>query len=200
MNSWNYDRATAARLGLTLTSSAIDSTLYGAFGQAGSLAYLHAIEPVLRCDGDRAAIPADTGRLQFAIYFHTSTSGRSSARGILPQDHPGHYAVDRQSYRSVSRRSQSPSILRPGLSPERRCTREIDQLKQRLGHARNSPRFFSQEPWQAYQQSLSTEPYLILTALLAVYIVLGILVREPGAPAYHYFYACPRPASVRCSR
>jgi multidrug efflux pump len=28
---------------------------------------------------------------------------------------------------------------------------------------------------QAYQQSLSSEPYLILTALLAVYIVLGIL-------------------------
>ena len=28
---------------------------------------------------------------------------------------------------------------------------------------------------QAFQSSLATEPYLILTALVAVYIVLGIL-------------------------
>ena len=30
-------------------------------------------------------------------------------------------------------------------------------------------------PLQAYQQSLSSEPILVITALLAVYIVLGIL-------------------------
>ena len=41
----------------------------------------------------------------------------------------------------------------------------------------------------AYQQSLGTEPILIVTALLAVYIVLGILYESLVHPADHYFDA-----------
>ena len=47
-------------------------------------------------------------------------------------------------------------------------------MKQRLG-VPTSVRGFFAGTLQAYQQSLSTEPILVLTALLAVYIVLGIL-------------------------
>jgi multidrug efflux pump len=54
------------------------------------------------------------------------------------------------------------------------ATLAIDQVKQKLGTPATVTGFFA-GTLQAYQQSLSTEPVLVLTALLAVYIVLGVL-------------------------
>jgi multidrug efflux pump len=54
------------------------------------------------------------------------------------------------------------------------ATSSINQMKQKLGAPSTLLGFFA-GTLQAYQQSLSTEPLLIVTALLAVYIVLGIL-------------------------
>ena len=54
------------------------------------------------------------------------------------------------------------------------ATREVDEMEQRLGMPSTVRGFFAGTA-QAYQQSLSSEPILILTALLAVFIVLGIL-------------------------
>ena len=42
---------------------------------------------------------------------------------------------------------------------------------------------------QAFQSSLATEPLLIVTALLAVYIVLGILYESYIHPDHHSFHA-----------
>jgi multidrug efflux pump len=50
----------------------------------------------------------------------------------------------------------------------------IDQMQAKLGMPLTIHGFFA-GTLQAYQQSLSTEPMLILTALLTVYIVLGVL-------------------------
>ena len=63
--------------------------------------------------------------------------------------------------------------LAPGLSLSD-ATLEINQLQTRLGMPSTIRGFFA-GTLQAYQQSLSTEPILVTTALLAVYIVLGIL-------------------------
>ena len=49
----SYDRATAARLGIT--PAMIDATLYDAFGQRQVSNYVHAVESVPRRDGSRAA-------------------------------------------------------------------------------------------------------------------------------------------------
>jgi len=54
------------------------------------------------------------------------------------------------------------------------ATASITQMQKRLGAPSTLQGFFA-GTLQAYQQSLGTEPILILTALLAVYIVLGIL-------------------------
>jgi len=54
------------------------------------------------------------------------------------------------------------------------ATLAIQKMQQRLGVPSSIQGFFA-GTLQAYQQSLSTEPMLIVTALLAVYIVLGIL-------------------------
>jgi multidrug efflux pump len=54
------------------------------------------------------------------------------------------------------------------------ATLAIDQMQKRLGAPSTLQGFFA-GTLEAYQQSLGTEPVLVVTALLAVYIVLGIL-------------------------
>jgi multidrug efflux pump len=54
------------------------------------------------------------------------------------------------------------------------ATLAINQMQKRLG-APSSLQGFYAGTLEAYQQSLGTEPVLIMTALFAVYIVLGIL-------------------------
>jgi multidrug efflux pump len=54
------------------------------------------------------------------------------------------------------------------------ATREVTQMEQRLGMPSSVRGFFAGTA-QAYQDSLSSEKYLVATALLAVFIVLGIL-------------------------
>ena len=54
------------------------------------------------------------------------------------------------------------------------ATREVAEMEQRLGLPGTVRGFFSGTA-QAYQQSLASEPILIITALLSVFIVLGIL-------------------------
>jgi len=164
----DYDRNTAARLGLT--PSAIDSTLYDAFGQAPvSLIYtqLNQYYVVLEIAPQFLQTPAGFN----SIYFHTSKAGVVPLAAFT-KDHSGTTPL------TVNHTGLFPSVtvsfnLAPGLSLSD-ATREIDELKQRLGTPLTVRGFFA-GTLQAYQQSLSTEPYLITTALLAVYIVLGIL-------------------------
>jgi multidrug efflux pump len=54
------------------------------------------------------------------------------------------------------------------------ATLAIDQMQRKLGTPTTLQGFFA-GTLLAYQQSLGTEPILVLTALLAVYIVLGLL-------------------------
>ena len=54
------------------------------------------------------------------------------------------------------------------------ATREVSQMEQRLNMPQTVRGFFAGTA-AAYQTSLASEPILIVTALLAVYIVLGIL-------------------------
>jgi len=54
------------------------------------------------------------------------------------------------------------------------ATKEIADIQQKLGMPQSVHGEFS-GTLQAFEQSLTTEPYLVLTAILAVFIVLGIL-------------------------
>src|SRR6185437_15737477 len=54
------------------------------------------------------------------------------------------------------------------------ATREVTQMEQSLGMPATVHGFFAGTA-QAYQQSLASEPILLLTAILSVFIVLGIL-------------------------
>ena len=63
--------------------------------------------------------------------------------------------------------------LAPGVSLGQ-ATRKFRQIQQKLGMPHSIHGQYS-GTLQAFQQSLTTEPYLVITAILAVYIVLGIL-------------------------
>ena len=59
-------------------------------------------------------------------------------------------------------------------------------MEQRLGMPATVHGFFAGTA-QAYQDSLATEKYLVITALLAVFIVLGILYESLVHPTHHHF-------------
>jgi multidrug efflux pump len=170
----NYDRVTAARLGQTAQS--LDTEIYSSFGQSEtSIIYtqLNQYYVVLEVDPKYSQDP--TGLKN--IYFHPTGSSSVTAVGNVPLS-----AVSTNQPNTtplaLNHTSLFPSVtvsfnLAPGLSLSD-ATLAVEQLKQRMGVPATVRGFFA-GTLLAYQQSLSTEPILVLTALLAVYIVLGIL-------------------------
>ena len=164
----NYDRVTAARLGLT--SQALDNTLYGAFGQSEvSVIYteLNQYYVVMEVAPRFWQSPAGLN------YIYPS----ASALGVTPLS----AITTHQSGTTplqVNHTGLFPSVtvsfnLAPGMALSD-ASREITRMQQALGTPSTIRGFFS-GTLQAYQQSLGTEPILVITALLAVFIVLGML-------------------------
>ncbi len=163
-----YDRVTAARLGLTVQS--LDSDLYSAFGQSEvSVIYtqLNQYYVVLELAPQYWQSPAG---LQ-DVYLQSS-GGRSIPLLALATPQTTTTAL------AVNHTGLFPSVtasfnLSPGVSLSD-ATLHIQQMQQRLGTPSSIQGFFA-GTLLAYQQSLSSEPVLVVTALLCVYIVLGIL-------------------------
>ncbi len=163
-----YDRVTAARLGLT--SQAIDSALYSAFGQSeASVIYTQLNQYYVV--------------LEVAPRFFQSPEGlnytypRAAGNGVTPISAVSTFRPSTTPLQ-VNHTGVFPSVtvsfnLAPGLSLSD-ATLAINQLQTKLGLPSTIRGFFA-GTLQAYQQSLATEPILVTTALLAVYIVLGIL-------------------------
>jgi multidrug efflux pump len=165
----SYDRATASRLGLT--PQTIDSTLYDSFGQAQvstmytSLNQYHVVMEV-------APQYWQTPQGLNDVYLNSNT-----ARGEIPLSAVTSYAPFTAPL-SVNHQGQFPSVtvsfnLGPGVALSD-ATREIVQMGQNIGMPSTITGMFS-GTLQAYQASFATLPMLIVTALAAVYIVLGIL-------------------------
>jgi len=164
----NYDRITAAKLGLTAQS--LDAALYGAFGQSEvSIIYtqLNQYYVVLEVAPQYWQTPEGLKD----IYLQSSRGGNipllAVAKGQanttpLAINHTGLFPSVTVSFNLASNVSLSDATLR------------ITQMEKGMGAPATLQGFFA-GTLQAYQQSLGTEPLLILTALLAVYIVLGIL-------------------------
>jgi multidrug efflux pump len=106
-----------------------------------------------------------------AIYLQ-SAAGNSIPLLAVAQPHATTTAL------AVNHTGLFPSVttsfnLAPNVSLSD-ATLRINQMQQRLGTPSTIHGFFA-GTLLAYQQSLSTEPILILAALLSVYIVLGVL-------------------------
>jgi multidrug efflux pump len=163
-----YDRATAARLGLT--SQSLDSSLYSAFGQSEvSLIYteLNQYYVVLEVAPQFWQSPEGLNY----IYPSAKTNGAVPLNAVATSQ-AGSTPLQ------VNHTGLFPSVtvsfnLAPGMSLSD-ATRLVGEMQARLNTPSTLHGFFAGTV-QAYQQSLTTEPILVLTALLAVYIVLGIL-------------------------
>jgi len=164
----HYDRPTAARLGLT--PSSIDSALSGAFGQSQvSLIYtqLNQYYVVLEVAPPYWQSPEGLKN----IYLNTAgngiiplsavTSAQASTTPLLI-NHTSTFPSVTVSFNLATDMSLSDA------------TRLVSQMEQRLNMPQTVRGSFSGTA-SAYQTSLASEPILIITALGAVYIVLGIL-------------------------
>ena len=164
----SYDRPTAARLGIT--PQTMDQSLYGAFGQSEvSIIYtqLNQYYVVLEVapkywqspDGLRSIYLNSSGK--GVVPLAAVSSARASTTPLV-----------------LNHTSSFPSVtisfnLAPGMSLSD-ATRLVTEVQQRLNMPQTVRGFFAGTA-QAYQTSLASEPMLVGTALLAVYIVLGVL-------------------------
>jgi len=169
-----FDRATAAKLGQT--ASSLDSGLYAAFGQSEvSLIYtqLNQYYVILEVAPQYWATPAGLKD----IYFHTGGASSTTASGNTPLFTMAKASANTTPL-ALNHTGLFPSVtvsfnLGPGVALSD-ATEEINDMQQRLGTPSTVRGFFAGTA-AAYQASLSSEPVLVVTAILAVYIVLGIL-------------------------
>ena len=163
-----YDRDTASRLGIT--PQMIDNSLYEAFGQAQVSTMYTAINQyhvVLEVEPKYWQSPVNLND----VYI------RAAQGKIVPLSAIAHYEPSTAPL-AVNHQGQYPSVtisfnLTPGVALSD-ASRAILTLEQKIGMPSTITGMFS-GTLQAFQSSLATEPFLIITALMAVYIVLGIL-------------------------
>jgi multidrug efflux pump len=163
-----YDRDTASRLGIT--PQMLDNSLYEAFGQAQVSTMYTAINQyhvVLEVEPKFWQSPVNLSD----VYIR-ATQGK-----VVPLSAVAHYEPSTAPL-AVNHQGQYPSVtisfnLAPGVALSD-ASRAILAMEQKIGMPNSITGMFS-GTLQAFQSSLATEPFLIITALMAVYIVLGIL-------------------------
>jgi multidrug efflux pump len=162
------DRDTASRLGIT--PQTLDNALYDAFGQRQvSTMYrpLNQYHVVMEVAPQFQQTPE---ALQ-DIYLR-STSGSPVPLAAFTHYEPSNTPL------AVNHQGQVPSVtisfnLAPGVSLGE-ATQAIEEAERTIGFPPTITASF-QGTAAAFQDSLSSEPILILTALVTVYIVLGML-------------------------
>jgi multidrug efflux pump len=170
------DRDTSSRLGIL--PQAIDDTLYDAFGQRQiSTIYtqLNQYHVVLEAAPGFQQNPDSLKN----IYVKSSTGAEvplSAFTTMQPTNAP----------LSINHQGQFPVVtlsfnLAPGVSLGA-ATRVIEQAKQDILMPTSVNTSF-QGTAAAFQNSLSSEPWLILAAIITVYIVLGVLYESYIHPA-----------------
>jgi multidrug efflux pump len=162
------DRSTASRLGVS--PAAIDTTLYSAFGQRQvSTMYtgINQYHVVLNVMPEFQQSPADLTH----IYV------RSNNGTPIPLSTFTHFRTTLNSL-AVNHQGQFPSItlsfaLAPGVALSD-AVDAVETAQEEIGMPANVHGAFAGTA-QVFQSSLRSEPLLILAALVAVYIVLGML-------------------------
>jgi multidrug efflux pump len=171
----SYDRVTAARLGQTPQS--LNSSLCSAFCQSEvSVIYtqLNQYYVVMEVAPQYWQDPSGLNN----IYFTPSKSSSAAGLNMVSPLFTTVKAHTNTTPLQVAHTGLFPSVtvsfnMRTGASLSD-ATREVSQMEQNLGLPGTVRGFFAGTA-QAYQQSLSTLPILVVTALLSVFIVLGIL-------------------------
>jgi multidrug efflux pump len=163
-----YDRDTAARLGIQ--PAAIDNALYDAFGQRQvSTMYrqLNQYHVVMEVPPDFQQNPSALRNI-----YVVSSNGAQVPLSAIAHYEPNNSAL------AVTHQGQFPSTtISFNLAPTSSlgdAVKAIETAERNMGFPSTIHASFSGTA-AAFQESLRNEPWLILAALVAVYIVLGIL-------------------------
>jgi multidrug efflux pump len=166
--SVEIDRDTASRLGVT--AQAVDAALYDAYGQefaATTFTQLNEYHVVLEAAAPYRATPDSLD----GIYVKSNTGAAVPLRAFAK-------AVPTQTALSINHHGQFPAVtISFNLAANASLGPAVDAVnKAELGiHLPPSVHADFQGTAQAFTASLQNEPLLVLAALFAVYVVLGIL-------------------------
>jgi hydrophobic/amphiphilic exporter-1 (mainly G- bacteria), HAE1 family len=164
------DRDQAARFGIQ--PSLIDATLYDAFGQREVTQYftqLNSYHVVLEITPGMQSDPNTLNKL----YIKSPATGQQ-----VPLSTFVHYDTHHVGYLSVAHQGQFPAVtLSFNLAPGAALGDAVDAINRAALDVRlpGSISGTFQGTAQAFQDSLKSEPLLILAALVVVYIILGML-------------------------
>jgi HAE1 family hydrophobic/amphiphilic exporter-1 len=164
------DRAAAARFGISPAD--IDSAIYNQIGQRQITQYftqLNSYHVIVEGPPQVQATPGVFG----SVYLMSPLTNKPVPLSLFVKVNP-----NATSALTINHQSQFPAAtlsfnLAPGVSLGK-ATQAVEAARTRLGAPRSLSGSF-QGTAQAFQQSLSSEPILIAAAVLAVYIILGIL-------------------------
>ncbi len=164
------DRDQAARFGIQ--PALIDATLYDAFGQREVTQYftqLNSYHVVLEITPSLLGDPNSLGR----IYIKSPITNQQVPLSTFTRYDTGH-----TSYLSINHQGQFPAVtLSFNLAPGVSLGEAVTAIQKSAAGIRLPAAILGtfQGTAQAFQASLKTAPLLILAALLAVYIILGVL-------------------------
>jgi hydrophobe/amphiphile efflux-1 (HAE1) family protein len=168
--SLTIDRDQAARFGIQ--PGAIDQALYDAFGQRQVTQYftqLNSYHVILEVTPELQSEPDTLNKL----YVKSPLTGRQ-----IPLSTFARFDTSHVSALSINHQGQFPAVtLSFNLAPGVALGQAVDAIDEAMA-GNQKPAALSgtfQGTAQAFQSSLKTEPYLILAALVVVYIILGML-------------------------
>jgi len=170
MLALTIDRDQAARFGIQ--PAAVDQALYDAYGQrqaaqfftqANSYHVVLEITPALQ--GDPESLKK--------LYLKSALNG-----AMVPLSAMMKYDTQHVTYLSIQHQGQFPAVtLSFNLAPGAALGQAVDAINRASVDMRLPATITGnfQGTAQAFQSSLKSQPYLILAALVAVYIILGML-------------------------
>ncbi|SHH15616.1 efflux RND transporter permease subunit [Pollutimonas bauzanensis] len=164
------DRARASSFGIS--PALIDATIYDAIGQRQVAQYFTQINSYHVVLEVTPRLQEDPG-LFSKLYVTSPLTGQQ-----VPLSSFVSIDTDKTGYLSISHQSQFPAVtLSFNLAPGVALGQAVTAIRQAQA-AMNVPAALIgsfQGTAKAFGESLATQPYLILAALVAVYIVLGLL-------------------------
>jgi multidrug efflux pump len=171
------DRAAAARYGLSV--DAIDQTFYDSFGQR------QISEFQTQANQYRVVLEADPARYARVASLDTMFLRSPVTSAMVPLSAVAKIDTQRAGPLSIGRHGLSPaaniSFNLPAGVALGDAMAGIERIRQEIG-VPPTVTGAAQGSAQAFQDSLATQPLLILAALIAVYIILGILYESFSTP------------------
>ena len=164
------DRDRAATFGIS--PATIDATIYDAIGQRQVSQYFTQINSYHVVLEVTPALQADPSLFNKLYVTSPLTQQQVPLSTFVKVD------TTKTAYLTISHQSQFPAVtlsfnLAPGVALGQ-AVEEINKAQAEMGLPQTLTGSF-QGTAQAFRDSLSTQPYLIAAALVAVYIVLGLL-------------------------